>query len=335
MTRLHRIVAGAVVLSAAGVFITYRSMSASDAADDILASGTVEARQADLGFQLAGRVEAIGAREGDRVVAGAELASLENAELEAQRAMAAAQQRAAQAQLDELLAGSRREEIARARAALDVAVERREAARRDVDRLRPLAEKELVSRQDFDHQRTALGVAEGEASKAGEDLQLLEKGPRKERIEAQRASVAQAAATVARIDATLAQSVLRAPFGGTIVVKHREAGEAIPAGAPVLTIRDLGDRWVRLYVPGDEVGRLHLGQKATVTADGWADRKYAGTISHIASVAEFTPRNVQTTKDRVKLVYEVRVRITGDSAVDLKPGIPADVRFGADRPAAR
>ena len=272
MTRLHRIVAVVLVLSAVGVFVTYRSMSATDAADDILASGTVEARQADLGFQLAGRVEAIGVREGDRVLAGAELARLENAELAAQRAVAAAQERGSQAQLAELVAGSRREEIARARAALDVAVQRRDAARRDVERLQPLAEKELVSRQDFDHQRTALAVAQSEASKAAEDLRLLEKGPRKERIEAQRASVAQAAATTARIDATLAQSVLRAPFGGTIVVKHREVGEAIPAGAPVFTIRDLGDRWVRLYVPGDEVGRLHLGQAATVTADGWPGR---------------------------------------------------------------
>jgi HlyD family secretion protein len=327
MTRLHRIVAGAVVLSAASTFVVYRSMSASEGADAILASGTVEARQADLGFQLAGRVERIGVREGARVDSGAELASLEHAELAAEREVADAQVRAARALLDELEAGSRSEEIARARAALAVTVERREAARRDVERLRPLAEQQLVSRQDFDHQRTALGVAEGEADKATEELRLLERGPRPERIAAQRAALAQATATVQRIDATLAQSTLRAPFGGVIVVRHREPGEALSPGAPVLTLRDLGDRWVRLYVPGDEVGRLHVEQPATITADSYADRRYAGTISYIASVAEFTPRNVQTTKDRVKLVYEVRVRVTGDAAADLKPGIPADVQF--------
>jgi HlyD family secretion protein len=84
---------------------------------------------------------------------------------------------------------------------------------------------------------------------------------------------------------------------------------------------------VRLYVPGDQVGRLQLGQRATITADANPELMYTGEVSYIASEAEFTPRNVQTTKDRVKLVYEVRVRITNDAAIDLKPGLPADVRF--------
>ena len=87
------------------------------------------------------------------------------------------------------------------------------------------------------------------------------------------------------------------------------------------------DRWVRIYVPGDQVGRLALGQCASIQADGFADRSYTGRVRYIARVAEFTPRNVQSTKDRVRLVYEVRVRITGDDQVDLKPGLPADVTF--------
>jgi HlyD family secretion protein len=82
-----------------------------------------------------------------------------------------------------------------------------------------------------------------------------------------------------------------------------------------------------VYIPGDEVGQLTLGQSATITADADPTKRYAGRISYIASVAEFTPRNVQSTKDRVKLVYEVRVRVDGDTNVDLKPGLPADVRF--------
>ncbi len=127
----------------------------------------------------------------------------------------------------------------------------------------------------------------------------------------------------------LEQATLRAPFNGTIVVRHREPGEALQSGLPVLTLRNFDERWVRIYVPGDEVGRLAVGQTATITADSYEDRSYTGIVSYIASVAEFTPRNVQTTKDRVKLVYEVRVRITGDSNMDLKPGLPADVRFQA------
>jgi HlyD family secretion protein len=328
MSKKPRILAAAVLLSTIGGFFLYRTMSASQP-HEIVASGTVEATQADLGFQIAGRLESISVREGDDVTMGVEIASLERAELNAQRAAAIAQVAAAEAVLRELTNGSRREEVAQARANLAVANERRNAARRDVDRLGPLAEQSLVSRQQFDHQRTLLTVAEGEVERAREALQLLETGPRTERIAAQRAELARAIATVARIDAMLEQATLRAPFSGTIVVRHREPGEALPSGLPVLTLRNFDDRWIRIYVPGDEVGRLTIGQQATISADSYEDRTYRGSISYIASVAEFTPRNVQTTRDRVKLVYQVRVRITGDEKMDLKPGLPADVRFQA------
>ena len=326
MSKKPRILAAAVVLSTIGGFFIYRTMSASQS-DEIIASGTVEATQADLGFQVAGRLERISVREGDDVTMGVELANLERAELVAQLAMAHAQVAGAEAVLRELTNGARREELAQARATVAVAVERRDAARRDVERLSPLAEQSLVSRQQFDHQRTELSVAEGEAAKAIEELQILETGTRVERIAAQRALLAEAVATVARIEAMLAQTELRAPFSGTIVVRHREPGEALSSGLPVLTLRNFDDRWVRIYVPGDEVGRLTIGQAATITADSYENRTYTGTVSYIANVAEFTPRNVQTTKDRVKLVYEVRVRITGDEKIDLKPGLPADVQF--------
>jgi HlyD family secretion protein len=88
---------------------------------------------------------------------------------------------------------------------------------------------------------------------------------------------------------------------------------------------DPGDRWVRIYVPENRAGRLRLGGPAEIRADAYPDRTYAGEVMHIASEAEFTPRNVQTTEERVKLVYEVRVRVTGDPELELKPGLPADV----------
>ena len=336
MHKTPRIIVGGVVLSTIGAFAIYRTTMAADRnAAAILASGTVEATQAELGFQVSGRLDAISVREGDKVTTGAELATLERDELIAQRAVAQAQVAAAQAGLAELLAGSRREEIASARAALTVAKERRDAAQRDVQRLEPLAEQSLVSRQAFDRQRTDLRVAEGEVAQAKENLQIVETGPRSERIAAQRAALAQAMASVERIDAQLEQTMLEAPFSGTVTVRHREPGEALSPGNPVLTIRNFDDRWVRIYVPGDEVGNLSLGQAATITADANPERKYTGTISYIASVAEFTPRNVQSTKDRVKLVYEVRVRITGDATVDLKPGLPADLRFESPIAASR
>jgi HlyD family secretion protein len=328
MHKTPRIIIGGVVLSSIGAFAIYHTTFAADRnGDAIIASGTVEATQAELGFQVSGRLEQLSVREGDQVTAGGRLAKLEQSELIAEREVARAQVAAAQAGLSELLAGSRREEIAHARAVLSVATDRRDLAQRDVERLTPLAEQSLVSRQAFDQQRTQLSVSQGEVAKAKEELQILATGPRAERIAAQRAALAQAQATVGRIEAQLAQTELTAPFSGTITVRHREPGEAMSPGAPVLTIRNFDDRWVRVYIPGDEVGNLKLGQPASITGDANPDKRYTGAISYIASVAEFTPRNVQSTKDRVKLVYEVRVRIAGDSSVDLKPGLPADVRF--------
>lgn len=327
MHTTHRKIIVVTLLSVTGALLGYRTMFAADTNDSIAASGTVEATQAELGFQLAGRLEKLTVREGDQVAVGTEIAVLERSELLAQREVAQAQLAGAEAVLRELVAGSRREEIAQARAALDVATERRDAARRDLERLRPLADQSLVSKQAFDRQGTELSVADGQVAQANEQLRLVQSGPRVERIAAQRAATAQAKASTDRIQAMIAQTLLVAPVNGVVTVRHREPGEALSPGLPVVTVRDLSNRWVRIYVPGDEVGRLTLGHQATITADADPAKRYEGVVSYIASVAEFTPRNVQTTKDRVKLVYEVRVRITGDQSIDLKPGLPADVRF--------
>jgi HlyD family secretion protein len=328
MKRKHRMVLAAIVMLISGSFATWKLVTGAGDGS-ILVSGTIEATEAELGFQIPGRLDRVVAREGDRLTQGQEVAILDQAELLAERAVIQAEMDADRALLTELVAGSRKEEVARARAILAVAVERREAARRDVQRLRALAEQSLISKQAFDQAETSLSVAEGEVARSTEELRLIEAGTRPERIAAQQATLAQSLSRLAKVDAQIAQSRVVAPFAGTVTVRHREPGEAIAPGTPVLTLQNLEDRWVRVYVPGDEVGRLSVGQCASIAADAFTDRTYVGTISYIASVAEFTPRNVQSTRDRVRLVYEVRVRIVGDRSVDLKPGLPGDVTFTA------
>jgi HlyD family secretion protein len=296
--------------------------------DAIVASGTVEITEADLGFQRAGRVDSIAVREGDTVAAGAALAWLDRRELEAERNAVESQRAAAAARLAELEAGSRSEEIAQAREAVRAAEERAANAARAAERARRLFAGGAISERQRDDAETTLAVAQADRDAARERLQLAEAGPRAEQITAQRAAVAQAAAQVRRVDAALEQTVVRAPFAGRITIRHREPGETVAAGAPVLTLADPGERWVRIYVRGGEVGRLALGQAAVVTADAIPSREYGGRVTFIADEAEFTPRTVQTTEERVKLVYRVKVRIVGDDAFDLKPGLPADVRLG-------
>ncbi len=315
-----------VVVAVAGTAITL-ALLRSDGATAIEASGTVEATEADLGFQVPGRIEKIAVREGDRVESGAELAWLDRAELLARRRAAQAQVDAARALLAELERGFRPEEVAQGRAALRAAEQRLSDARRDVERTRSLFDGGAVSRELLDKHETALEVAMAEYQRAEEALQILRTGPRQERIAAQRAALAQAEATEAQIEAALTYAVVRAPFVGVVSLRHREPGESVQAGAPVVTVMNPDDRWIRIYVREDEVGRLTLGQRAEITADADPERVYEGQVVFIASEAEFTPRNVQTTEERVKLVYRVKVQITGDPGFDLKPGLAADVRL--------
>ena len=302
-----------------------------DRGDDraLVASGTVEATEARLGFAAAGRIAEILVREGETVKAGADLARLDLAEPLARRAQAQAQADAARALLEELERGSRSEEVTQARAAREAARQRLADAARDLDRVRRLREGGAVSQEALDKAALAHDVARSQATQAEEQLRLVESGPRRERIEAQRAQAAQADAAVAVSDAVLANMTIRSPFDGVVTVRHREPGETVAAGAPVLTVMNPADRWVRIFVPETRIAAVHLGQPAEIRVDAFPHKTYGGEVTFVAEEAEFTPRSVQTKEERVKLVYAVKVAITADPQGELKPGLPADVRLQA------
>jgi HlyD family secretion protein len=292
---------------------------------DLSAAGTVEATEARLGFMVPGRIESVRFHEGDRVGVGAVMAVLDSGEAAAKRDQAVAQLVAARATLDELLRGSRPEEIQQARAARDAADQRRADAQQDFDRAQQLVQQGAVSQQTFDKAKIALDLATSELKQAEEALRLVEKGPRPERVAAQRAQVANAEAALAAARSQLAYMTMRAPFAGTITVRHHEPGEIVAAGAPVLSLLNPDDRWVRIYVSESRVGAVRVGEQAQITSDTFKGRHYGGQVIYISSEAEFTPKNVQTQEERVKLVYAVKVRITDDPRYDLKSGMPADV----------
>ena len=314
---------GPLVLVAAAVFwVTTRGAQANAR---VQASGTIEATDADLGFQLPGRVLEITVREGGHVERGDVLARLDARELEAGTEAARAQVAAAEARLAELRSGSRPEEVSAAEAGMRAAVRRAEEAASDAERARTLFNGGAISRQALDRAETALEAATSTREQAAQGLALTREGPRAETVQAQRAMVAQAQANFERSVATLANAVITAPFAGIVTLRHREPGETVSPGAPVVTLLDPEDRWVRIYVREDEIGLVRLGAAAEIVADTDPDRVYAGEVVFIGSEAEFTPRNVQTAEERIKLVYPVKVRITGDPGFALKPGVPADV----------
>ncbi len=293
----------------------------------IEASGTIEATEADLGFGIPGRIAEIRVQEGDSVAAGQELAVLDLHEARARHEQAIAAAEAAEARLAELERGSRPQEIAQAEAALAADRQALEAARQDFERTRTLHEAGGASGEALDRAETRLAAAEAERTRAAEQLDLVRQGPRIEQVAAQRTVTEQARSGVEEAATLLRDAAIRAPFPGIVTIRHREPGETVATGAPVVSVLDLDDRWVRIYVPEDEIGRVRIGQTAEITADTYPDRTYEGRVTFLASEAEFTPSNVQTQEERIKLVFEVKIRVTGDPRYELKVGTPADVRL--------
>jgi HlyD family secretion protein len=116
---------------------------------------------------------------------------------------------------------------------------------------------------------------------------------------------------------------LATPINSYILVKSALAGEVVQIGAPVFTVVDLNNLWVTAYINERDLGRVKLNQKAEVKTDTFPNKAYNGWVSFISSGAEFTPKFIQTTEERVKLVYRIKIRVD-NSSLELKPGMPAD-----------
>ncbi len=325
--RLLLLVPLLLVVGALGFFLVKRNGAT---AAGLAASGTVEATEADMGFQASGRIVSISVHEGDRVTAGEELGRLDDTEMQARLQAMRAQVNAVKAQLSELERGPRAEEIAQARAAAAAAQSRLADANRELERAQTLFNGGAISREALDRAGTAAQVASAQYDQARESLAQMESGTRPERIAGARAAVQQAEAGVQQIAATLANMKLTAPFAGVVTVRHREPGEVVSAGLPVVTIMNPADRWVRIYVPETAVGRIAIGAKAAITSDTDPAHPQEGEVTFIASEAEFTPRNVQTAEERVKLVYAVKVRIKGDPQLqtEARHARGCEARFG-------
>jgi HlyD family secretion protein len=258
----------------------------------------------------------------------------------------------AEAQLQDLLAGARREEIEQARASLHHAAARREWAQRELHRTRELFARDLVAAQEVDRARQGYETAAADEAAARERLALLEAGPRPHEIAAARAEVRAARARLslleagprpAEVDAARARlnearaalevartrlddARLLSPIDGVVLRKNVEAGETVNPGVPIVTLIDPTDVWLRAYVPETDVGRLRIGQAATITVDAYPGRAFPGEVTEIASEAEYTPRNVQTRKERVNLVFRIKIAVRNPEGV-LKPGLPADAEI--------
>ncbi len=291
---------------------------------EIVISGNIEVTSAQLGFKFPGRVAERPVFEGDHVKAGQLIARLDASEQKEQLALTRAEFAATEAMLAELEAGSRPQEIAAIEATVRSAEADRDRVQLDFVRQQDLRTKNVITDRDFEAIQAQLKVAQARATETAERLKLAREGPRTETIQQARARVAQAHASVALAEIRLAETNLYSPLTGTVLSHNIEPGEYVSAGTPIVTVADTLHTWVRAYVNQTDLGRVRLGQKLVVHTDTAPGKNFEGTVSFISSEAEFTPKTVQTTKERVKLVFRIKVDLANPQD-ELKPGMPADV----------
>ena len=352
-------------------------------------SGTIEATEANIAFQVSGRVREVLVDEGRAVKAGDVLAVLAQEEFVARRNQsranlekqqktlsqleaalevnrrvlpaeverAEASEKALAAQLAQAEAGYRPQELKSAQLAMDEARAALEDARRNKDRYDQLFSRNVVSEKDRDAAQLRYETALKEYGRARQNFAMLKEGYRREDIDTARARLkeAQAAVKLARsnlkrievaerdvdaaraaVDAAraaldlseiqLGYTELHAPFDGIIVSRNIEPGEVVSPGQEVFSISNLSEVDLKVFVPETEIGKVKPGEAVTVKIDTFPDKTYRGWVAFVSPEGEFTPKIIQTHKERVKLVFLVKITIPNPQ-LELKTGMPADAWF--------
>ena len=294
----------------------------------VTASGTVDATDVSISFRVPGILRQRPADEGSVVKPGEVLAALDTREASARLRQAQAAELAAQARLRDTEQGYRPQEIAEAGAQVQQVQANLANLKEEARRSENLYATGAVSRQRRDKDDAAASVAQEQHRAASERLKLLQSGFRKETIAVARAQLAEAQAAVEAAKVALEDLQVTSTINGTVTRKHAEPGETLAAGRPVVTITDVTHPWVRVYMPENQIGQVQLGAPARIKIDTFPDREFTGRVSYVSSQAEFTPKNVQTQEERVKLVFAVNVTVDNPEGA-LKPGMPADVSIAA------
>ena len=272
---------------------------------------------------MTGRIIELPVDEGMAMKAGDLLARLDSADYRQQVAVDEATRRMRNRQLVLGLAGSRWQEVEAAKQTVVDSKADLDQKKKDYARYEALYEKDEIPAQTRDQAATNVTRAQATYDRAQQILNELVEGTRKEELDVDRANVRQAKENLDMSQIRLSYTVLQAPFDGIVLVRQAELGEVVSPGTPIVTLADLDHIWLRVYLPETDLGKLHWGQEVNVRTDTYPGKTYRGRVSVIASDAEFTPKSVQTEKERVTLVYRIKIDVENPNH-ELKPGMPAD-----------
>ncbi len=297
-------------------------------------SGTIEATQANLAFQTSGRVQAVLVKEGQAVVKDQLLAELDGAELQSRKDQARANLDKSiknQQQLETMLdiyTQTLPAEVARADAAVAASRFTFEDARKNDQRYEQLFQKGVASAKERDwiklnYDTAAARLTEAEAYLKAARSNLKKIDAARQDVAAARSQVQAAGAALEQADIQRQYGRLKAPISGVITSRNVEPGEVVSPGREVLTLSDLARVDLKIFVDETAIGKVKPGQKADVRIDTYPDKVYTGHVAFVSPEGEFTPKIIQTKKERVKLVYLVKVSIPNPD-YELKSGMPAD-----------
>ncbi len=324
--RLIAVAVAVAIVAGGGIGFVYFWRSEHATPGELVLYGNVDIREADLAFNVAGRVESMLVEEGDEVTKGQLLAKLEPETFQAEADAAEAQIAAQRATLNRLLAGSRPEEIKEARANVQAISADLEDAQATLRRTEKLATSQVAALQKLDLDRARVKSLTAQLDAAQQRLSLTIQGPRSEDIAFARAQlqVRQAELTLALQRLNYTKLVAKEP--GVIKTRIVEPGAVVLAQAPVYTLALVDPVWVRTYVPEPDLGNIHSGMEAQVFTDSAPGKAYDGWVGFISPVAEFTPKTVETPEIRTSLVYRLRVYVK-DPDHGLRQGMPVTVRL--------
>lgn len=317
-----RLAAGVVVVAVVAGLWLWFGRDRGAARRELVLTGNVDIRQVQLAFYGSERIAAVGVQEGEHVRQGQVLASLETARLEAAVANRQAQVAAQREVCRRLETGNRPEEIRKARADLAAAAADLRNAEVTAERVLKLLGQGASTPQAADDVRAALDVATARKAAAQEACALMTLGPREEDIAGAKATLQASEAQLELARRDLIDAELRAPADGVVEDRILEPGDMASPQKPVLTLALDDPLWVRVYVAETDLPRIRPGMKAWVTTDGFPGRRYEGWVGYISPTAEFTPKSVETSEVRTKLVYQVRIFVRNPRN-ELRLGMPA------------
>jgi HlyD family secretion protein len=329
-----------LLFSAAGTFVYMGQRKT--VADSLCYSGTIEAVRSRLAFQVSGTVGTVYADEGDRVKNGTLLAKLDDSPF-------LVKQEEARALLDQAMKNIERMEILlsvyettlpldvkRAQAGVKSAEALLKEALNDKKRFDGLKAGNTVSQRDWEradlkNETAQAQLAEAQAVLAQSQSNLKKVELTRREIDVARAQRDAARAVLRYAEVQLGYAALKAPFDGILTTRSMEPGEVVTPGREVMTLSDLSMAEMKIYIGEEDIGKVKPGEKADVKVDSYPDRTYTAKVSFISPEAEFTPKIIQTHKERVKLVYLVKLLIPNPD-LTLKPGMPADACFETTTP---